>query len=178
MENQTLLILITVFIGLTAGAMLIQGLAIYGMYKRFQQLSARVEALTEDTRKKTQAITESLQQTIEMTRSFMDGVQKISENVISIAELVHGRLADLDRLVGESTTAVRRQVNRYQEVLDKAAGRMDQSLDIWYNSVISPAIELGALIKGIKTGFNFFLSRRAGARKSRAHNQPDEELFI
>jgi len=178
LENSTLLVLITIFIGITTCAMFIQGLAIFGMYKRFKQLSTRMEAVADDTRQKIQVLTESVRQALDSTQSIVEKARKTSENLLAVSETVKFRMADLDRLTEESAVKVRRQVYRFEQILDKSASRLDQTLDIWYNQVISPAMEIGAVVKGCKVGLNFFLSGRRRSRKFRPNSTPDEELFI
>jgi hypothetical protein len=172
---ETFSLLITLFLGIITFAMLLQGIAIFGMYRRFQTLSSRIEDLTEDTKNKTQALTESVRTAMDATLPIVESIQKVSERVAAIVETTRAGFADIDQFRAESTTALRRQVQQMEDMLDKNASRIDQTLDIWQTNVIAPALEIGALVKGVKTGLHFFLSSR---RKSGLRGIPDDDLFV
>lgn len=168
--------LTTLFIGITAFSFLLQSLAIFGIYSRLKQVSARVDDLSTDVKKKLAAVSESVQQSVEAIKPILEGFQKVNENLLAVSVLVRDRAVDLDRFVEETTNTLRAQLVRVDDVVDNTTARIEKVVDTWHRGVIAPAYELAALIKAFKTGFNFFFSRKEGRTPSR--NQPDDELFI
>jgi predicted nucleic acid-binding protein len=172
---ETFSLLVTLFLGIITFAMLLQGIAIFGIYRRFQTLSSRIEDLPEDTKKKSQVLTQSVRSTIDAVLPIVESVQRVSEKVVAISETTRAGFADIDQFRAESTATLRRQMQQMEEMLDRNAARLDQTLDIWQANVVAPALEVGALVKGVKTGLNFFLSNR---KKNRTHGFPEDDLFV
>jgi len=166
-----------IFVGITAFSFLLQSLAIFGIYNRLKQVTSRVDDLSSEVKKKLTAVTLQVQQTLDTAKPIIEGMQKINENLLSVTSLVRDRAIDIDRLAKETTETLRMQLARLDSTVDHATSRIQNVVETWHRGVIAPVYELSALVKGVRTGFQFFFSRRE-SRPSSSGRHSDEELFI
>jgi ABC-type transporter Mla subunit MlaD len=165
-----------VFVGITAFSFLLQSLAIWGIYGRLKQVTARVDELSGDVKNKLASVSENVQQVLNAAKPILETTQKLNENLVSVSAMVKHRAIDVDRFAQETTDTLRTQLARIDEVVDTTSRKIQHVVATWHQGVITPAFELAALIKGVKTGFEFFFSRKTGRTPSRS--QQDDELFI
>jgi ElaB/YqjD/DUF883 family membrane-anchored ribosome-binding protein len=168
MDQQTLLILMTIFIALAAIAMLVQAAMLIGIYrisKRTQEklvvLLPRIESLLESTR---EGVEQSRRQ-----------IQEISTHANAILESVRKQLAKVEEIVTDATSRARVQMDRAELVLDETMTRAHQTVAAVHESVMWPIRELHGIAAGVRAALEF-LAR--GGRPSVAQATSDEEMFI
>jgi hypothetical protein len=173
--SQTTEILLAVFAGLTALALLLQGIALIALARRLHDIKTGLDARSEKLTKQVDSIATQVEGLVAVLKSTAQKAHEIEENVAAITAVVHGRVVNLDSFLNEATDAARLQMARFQDIIETTSQRIDETIDTLQNSIIVPITEISAVIRGIRSGFDVLFGRRRLASR-RSHN--DEEMFI
>jgi hypothetical protein len=156
-ENiSTLLTVLTVFTGIVALVLLMQGIALVVLYRKLRELSVRLEAASATLAKQVE-------------------VQVVQESVSAITNVVHRRILDVDAFLAETTDTARLQIAKFQGVMDTTSRKIEETLDLLQGTVLTPIVEIQALIRGVRVGMEMLFGRRR-LPANRSHQ--DEEMFI
>jgi len=167
--------LLELFTAIVAASLLVQSLAIFGIYRSIRSLAARIEVVSLSLVKNVDALSEKVDQLLATIKGMADGMHSLQENLTSASAIIKKRVADLDSLLAEVTDAARLQVVRIQDIVDTASRRVEETIDVLQNSVLAPVSEVNAIVRGIKVGLDVLLRKR----KSPSSSTPqDEEMFI
>jgi hypothetical protein len=168
MDQQTLIVLMTIFVGLAAIAMLMQAAMLIGIYRVSKQtqeklfvLLPRIESLVESTR---EGVDQSRKQILEITT-----------RANAILESARVQLAKVEEVVTDGTSRARAQMDRMELVLDNTMTRAQETVAAVHESVMWPVRELHGISAGIRAALNFLAH---GRRPSVAQATSDEEMFI
>jgi uncharacterized protein YoxC len=173
--SQTTEILFAVFAGLTALALLLQGVALIALARRIQEIKAGIDARSDKLTKQVDSIVSHVEGLVAVLKSTAQKAHEIEGNVAAITAVVRGRVVDLDAFLNEATDAARLQMARLQDIIETTSNRIDETIDTLQNSIIVPITEISAVIRGIRSGFDVLFGRRK-LSSHRSHN--DEEMFI
>jgi len=168
---------LTVFIALTAIAVLLQAGVLVAMYAAMRKSSERMEALATEVKTKVFPVVEQMQELLAETRPHL---QMITANLEETSLLVKAQVQRSEAAVSDLVDRARLQVIRADELLSRTLDRVEQTSDIVHKTVISPVRQLSGLVQGITVGLEFLLgnrSRRNGRRDER-HGVPQDEMFI
>jgi len=166
---------LTAFTGIAALALLLQGLALWGIRNSLRTVSSRVETVTGDIQKKFESVATGLTELLAILKPLAQNLETIEHHVAATTETVHKRVADLDSFLEDTTDAARLQVAKIQDLVDTMSNRVEETFDFLQRGVRAPVTELSALIRGIKVGLDFFMR---GRRKPTRPSHQDEEMFI
>ncbi len=168
MDQQTLLILLVIFIGLAAISMIVQAGTLLGLFlvarafqKKFMPLMPDIEAVVRVTRR-----------TVERTEK---QVEKIGNTSGAIVDVTKQRIDKIDELLGDATTRAKVQMERAEMVLDDTMTRVQETVSIVQSGVVRPVREIYGLFAGIRTALAYL--GRSG-RATVDHATSDEEMFI
>ncbi len=167
--------LLVVFTGIVAVALLLQSLAIWGIYKYLRGLSSRLDRTISSLTKTTESISSNLTDLISTARNLAEKFHAIEESIGSTTEIVQKRIVQLDGFLEETTDAARLQVARIQEALDSASQRVEETFSVLHDRILAPVNELSAIITGIKVALDVLAGRR---RRPVNTSRQDEEMFI
>ena len=159
---------LTVFTGVVALALLLQSLAFVGLYRAVRNLSARVDVLSKNVMRDVNALTGDVSQVLATIKSVVEGIQ-------STSDIIRKRVIEVDFFIRQLTDTARLEVARIQDAVDTASREIEDTFELLHRSVIVPVREVTAIIRGLKTGLDFFL-RRANSPSGASHL--DEEMFI
>lgn len=173
--DHTLQILLALFTGIVAVSLLVQSLALLGLYRAMSQLSLRIDKLADDFTKKRDSLASKADQLLSSVHSFMTKLEGMQSNLTATTEIVQKRVAEFDAFAEEVTVAARQQVARIQSVVENASSRVEETFEILERRVIAPVNEVYAILTGVRTGLDVLLRRRRRPVNS-AHQ--DEEMFI
>jgi hypothetical protein len=121
------------------------------------------------------AISVKVNQLLVTIKGMVDGVHSLQENLTATSAIVQKRVAELDSFLAEITDVARLQVLRIQDVVETASSRVEETIDVFQNSILVPIAEVNAIVRGMKVGLNVLLRKR----KSPSSSTPqDEEMFI
>ncbi len=173
--SQTMEILFSIFAGLTALALLFQGIALVTLARRLQDIKTGLDARGEKLTHQVNVIAGQVEGLVAVLQSTAQKARDIEENIVAVTTVVRERVVDLDGFLEEATDAARLQMARLQDIVETTSKRIDETIDTLQNAIIVPITEISAVIRGIRSGFDVLFGRRRHSAQ-RSHN--DEEMFI
>ncbi len=175
MDQQTLLILLTIFVGVAALAMLIQMGMLIGLFLVARKLQTTVTELMPQINgiiavgKKTADVT---LRTVESTEKHIAKIGATSDTILDITKR---QVARIDEMLTDTTTRAKVQLERAEMVLDDSMGRAQETVSIIQRTILRPVREINGLVVGLRTSLAH-LGR--GSRPTVDHATADEEMFI
>lgn len=167
--------LLEFFTGIVALSLLLQSLALFGIYKSVRVMTSRIEVMSLKLSQNVDVLSEKVETLLSTVKGMADGVRSLQENLTSASLIVRKRVEELDSFVAEITSTARLQVLRIQDVVDTASRRVEETINVLQNSVIAPVTEAQAITRGIKVALDVLLRKRRGPSSSAPQ---DEEMFI
>jgi hypothetical protein len=166
--------IVSVFIVVTALAVVIQACILVGLYLTVRKTSKKVETLTAEVKTKAIPTMETAQA---MLVELRPRIADIVDNVDQSARMARAQMERLDATVSDVVDRTRLQVIRADELVNRTLDRVEETSDMVHKTVISPLRQLSGLMTGLSAGLEFFLGRKR--RQSRdGMGVPQDELFI
>ena len=168
MDINALVIVMTVFVIISAIALCVQAGYLFGMYRAMKTLQDRLTPLVP----KVESLVDSTRTTVDQSRQqIVDITTKANE----ILESTRSQLAMVEEVVADATSRAKVQMERVELVLDDTMSRAHETVAVFHTGIMRPLRELNGIAIGIKTAFAH-LTR--GGRPSVAQATSDEEMFI
>ena len=157
--------LLTLFVALTAIAIITQAGVLVGIYVMSRRLSDQVERFMKDTR-----------EMIVPIRSIAENLRIASANIVEIGLSARDQFRRVEAMVTDTGEALHVQLERFDRVSQNIMDRINETAEIVQDSVVRPAREVAAVAKGLTRGFGAFFFGRGRSTVDQARQ--DEELFI
>jgi hypothetical protein len=157
--------LLTLFVALTAIAIITQAGVLVGIYVLSRRLSEQVERFMKDTREMMVPI-----------RSIAENLRTASANLVEIGLSARDQFRRVETMVTDTGEALHVQLERFDRVSQNVIDRINETAEIVQDSVVRPAREVAAVAKGLTRGFGAFFFGRGRSTVDQARQ--DEELFI
>jgi hypothetical protein len=157
--------LLTLFVALTAAAVIAQVGVLVGIYVMSKRLSEQVERFMKETRELLVPIA-----------SITENLRTASANLVEIGLSAREQFRRVEAMVTDTGEALTVQLERFDRVSQNVMERINETAEIVQDSVVRPAREVAAIAKGLTRGFGTFLFRRSRSTVDQARQ--DEELFI
>jgi hypothetical protein len=157
--------LLTLFVALTALAVMTQAGVLVAIYIMSKRLSDQVERLLKDSRELMVPI-----------RSITENLRTASSNIVELGVSARDQFRRVEAMVTDTGEVLNTQLQRLDRVSQDVVNRIGETADIVQGSVIRPVREVAAVIKGVSRGFETFIYRRNRSTVDQARQ--DEELFI
>jgi len=157
--------LMTLFVALTAIAIITQAGVLVAIYLLSKRLSDQVERFMKETREMMVPV-----------RAIAENLRVASANLVELGLSARDQFRRVEAMVTTTGEALNLQIARFDRVSQDVIGRVNQTASIVQDSVVRPAREVAAFAKGISRGFGSFLFRRSRSTVDQARQ--DEELFI
>lgn len=168
MDQQTLLILLSIFVGISAIAMLIQAATLIGLFMVARTLQSKLVPIIPE-----------IEEIVGVTKRTVARVEKHVETIgatsAAILEVTKQRVGKLDELLNDATTRAKVQMERAEMVLDDSMTRVQETVSVVQSGVIRPVREIYGIFAGIRTTLSH-LGR--STRPTVDHATSDEEMFI
>ena len=164
-----------IFIGVASAAILLQALALLGIYRAMRTLSKRLDEMASGVVRDLNALATKADDVLVTVKSVGEGVNSLRQNVEKTLAIAHNRIESVDAFLGETTDIARLQIVRLQDAIDVSARKIEEVFDVLHSNILVPAMEVSAIVKGIRVGMDFLFKRQK--RPSRSFHQ-DGELFI
>jgi hypothetical protein len=168
MDHQLIDILLTVFVGLSAIAMMVQAGMLVGIYKssrvmqeKVVELLPRVESLVQSTRL---GVDQSRKQILEITTT-----------ANAILDSTRNQLVKIEGVVNDATGRAKVQMDRVEMVIDDTVTRAHQTVAAVHGGIMWPIREVNGIAAGIRAAMD---SLARGNRPSVSQATADEEMFI
>lgn len=167
---------LTVFIALTAVAILLQAGVLLAMYLTIRKTTERVEALATEIKTKVLPTVDEAQQ---MLKDVAPQVKIIVGNAEHATNVLRNQLERIDATVNDVVDRARLQIIRGDELLTRTMDKVEHTSDIVQKTVVSPVRQITGLVQGITVGLEYFFGRgrrNGGTRERRP--VPQDEMFI
>ena len=168
MDQNTLLILLTIFVALAAVAMFIQAVMLIGLYVVARKLQEKIMPIIPEVEK----VVGVVRGTIETVEKH---IEKIGATSGAILDVTKQQLVKVDELLSDASTRAKVQMERAEMVLDDSMTRVQETVSLVQRGVIRPIREVQGVLSGFRTALAY-LGR--GGRPTVDHATSDEEMFI
>lgn len=165
---------LTIFIAVTAAAVVTQMLilaAIFGILwrlsSRMQELQARAMPLIDDSKK----LATNVQTLLETARPKVD---VILDNASAISTTARDQAQKIDATLTAFTDRARLQGIRVDEMLTRTLDQVEHTSEKVQNSVLSPVKHLNGVLQGIGVGLETLFQKSRQPRNGRQN----DEMFI
>ncbi|HEX4167088.1 MAG TPA: hypothetical protein VHZ55_16610 [Bryobacteraceae bacterium] len=165
MDQNTLL---TIFVAVAAIALLIQAIALVGMFLVARDVKAKVFELWPQ-------ISEIVGIAKKTAAGAEKHVDKIGVTSAGILELTKQQVLKVDELLNDASTRAKVQMERAEMVLDDTMTRVQSTVSVVQRGVIRPIREVHGLVSGVRTAVQYF---GRASRSTVDHATSDEEMFI
>ena len=164
---------LTIFIAVTAVAVVLQAGVLLGMLLALRKTGARIEALAEEIRTKVLPAAEAAHSLlVELRPRIETAVANVSESTT----MIRAQLQRIDATVNDVVDRSRLQVIRADDLVSRTLDRVEETTELVHKSVVSPVRQLTGLIRGVTTALEFLTSAR---RRNRGGvTVPQDEMFI
>jgi hypothetical protein len=175
MDQQTLL---TIFIGFTALAVVIQMGILAAMFVSMKKTSARVEALVDELNRRGLPVLDAVHTILVESRV---NVGNITSNLAIATSDIKKQVAHMNEVLDDVVDRARLQVIRGDEIVGRTLDKVEETTEMVHSTVLSPVRRLSALMEGVSAGLEYFFSRRRDRRPSPREGvraEQEEEMFI
>jgi ABC-type transporter Mla subunit MlaD len=166
-----------VLVALTAAGFVLQGIALLLIATRIKATTTRTQKVLSDLERRGNQLMLQANVLLESLKPLAGVAKSVGANVTEIVEIARRRTGELDALVQEIMETVKVQTNKLDYVVTDTVQKFEQTTASIQRDVLVPTMEIASLIKGIRTGFDFFFSKKKDRSEVGAQAQ-DEEMFI
>jgi hypothetical protein len=165
---QILLVVMTVFVAISAIALIIQATMLYGMRKSALAVEQQVAKLTP----KMLALAESSHAAIDEARASIAEITGRSKDILDSTKRQLNRVEDL---LEDATNRARVQFDRAEMVVDDAMDRAQETIAVVHGGIMKPIREINGVAAGLRAAVHYFMR---GGRPNPDQVTADEEMFI
>jgi methyl-accepting chemotaxis protein len=177
--------LLTAFIAVTAAAVVLQMLILFGMFLAIRKITGRVEALADKVEDTTGIVQQKVLPLVDNAKAMQQQVQefittarpKIEKLVDNASEVSDSAKATVDRLnltVNDAIDRLRLQVIRGDEMVTRTIDRIEDTSDKVQHTVMSPVRQVSGIMQAISTGVGAYFNQQ----RRRRNGGPADEMFI
>jgi hypothetical protein len=156
--------LLTLFIALTALAIITQAGVLVAIYLTSKRMSEQLERFMKDTR-----------DMMAPMRTITDNLKTASANLVEIGVAAREQFRRVETMVTDTGDVLHMQLERFDRVSQDVAERINETAAVVQDSVIGPVREVAAIAAGVRGGFDALFRRQ---RSTVDQARQDEELFI
>jgi hypothetical protein len=164
---------LTVFVAMTAAAVVIQAGILFAIFLALRKTSGRLEALVEDVHTK-------VLPTAELAHAMMAELRpKIETAVTNVSEattVLRAQLQRVDATLSDVIDRTRLQVIRADDLVSRSLDRVEETTEMVHKTVVTPIRRLAGVIHGLTVGLEYL----TGGRRHRRERAPvpQDEMFI
>jgi hypothetical protein len=155
----------TVFVAVTALAVVGQAVALIAIFIQSKRLSRDVGRFMDETR-----------ELMVPMRIITENLRVASGNLVEIGIAVRDQFRRVETMITDTGAAIETQLGRFDRVGQEIAERISRTAGVVQDSFLRPVREVSALARGLGRGVETFLFRRP--RRPVDEARQDEELFI
>jgi hypothetical protein len=168
MDNTVL----TIFVVVTACAVLLQAGILVGMFIAMRKTSAKMESLAEEVKTKVLPAAELAQS---MMTELRPKIVTLVDNVSVSTTVLRTQMERMDATLTDIIDRTRLQVIRADEFVNSTMDKLEETREAVQRTVVSPVRHISGLMHGVTAGVEAFFSRR---RDRESVNVPQDEMFI
>jgi len=196
MNTDTILIVLTFFVAVTAVSFVAQAVALLRMAKTAKEMKERVDVLLPKAEKLIQTaegVVPKVEKLIQTAESVVPKAEKLintAESLVAdgrthiteitgraqeILALAHTQMTRVDELVSDASERAKFQMDRAETALDNTLTRVNDTVHSVQGTVMRPVRELTGVAAGLKAAVGHLLK---GNPANVAQVTTDEEMFI
>ncbi|MGH9354165.1 MAG: hypothetical protein ACRD2G_18705 [Terriglobia bacterium] len=168
--------LVAVFVVIAAVAIVIQMLVFLGLFLMARRIYKEARLFGETVRPSVDVVMRAFRDLAEIVSVSKESIKTVAGNASEVSQMVRGQAASLDAALSDIADRTRSQVERIDLLISSVISSIESAVSAVERTVVSPVQEMAALVKGVRTGLDFFLSRRRSPSVREATQ--DEEMFI
>ena len=168
MNSDILLFVMTLFVCISAVALLIQAGLLFGIYKSVKGVQTELTSVMPQVR----SIISKADDTIEQSRRH---VVEITAKANDMMDVGKAQLVKLDAVMTDASERARAQLERAEMVVDDTVTRVHQSVTAVHGGILKPVREIQGLAAGLRTAVAVLMR---GGRPSVDRATLDDEMFI
>jgi uncharacterized protein YoxC len=168
MNSDTILILLTVFVGMTAISFAAQAIAMMRLAKTTREMKDRVDAFLP----KAEKLIQTAESTLTESRA---QITEITTRANEILTLTQTQVVRVDELMSDAAARAKVQIDRAEMVLENTLTRVNDTVNTVHGSILRPVREISGVAAGVKAAVGHLLK---GAPANVAQVTTDEEMFI
>jgi hypothetical protein len=168
MDQQNLLLIMTIFVVVAAVALLIGTIALIAIFVTSKRTQDKITELMPTVSR----VLLSAELTLAETRTH---VIDIGAKTNSILDTTKVQVARIDELLNDASARAKVQLERAEMVLDDAMDKTQSTVGLIHRGIVTPIREVHGVLTGLRAAiFHLGRSRRPSVEKVTA----DEEMFI
>ena len=164
--------LLTVFIAVTAVAVVLQMAILAVMFAAMRKSSQKMEALAEEVKNKVLPTAELAHSMIAELRP---KIENVVDNVSVSTTVMRTQLERIDATLTDIVDRTRLQVIRADEFVTGTMDKLEETREVVTRTVVSPVRYLSGIAHGLSVGLEAFFGRRRGGD---GVTVPQDEMFI
>ena len=164
--------LLTVFIAVTAAAVVLQMLILAGMFYAMRKSSQKMEALAEEVKNKVLPTAELAHSMITELRP---KIETVMDNVSVSTTVMRTQLERIDATLTDIVDRTRLQVIRADEFVTGTMDKLEETREVVTRTVVSPVRYLSGIAHGVSAGLEAFFGKR---RSRNGGTVQQDEMFI
>ena len=168
MNSDTILILLTVFVAITAISFAAQAIAMMRLARTTREMKERVDAFLP----KAEKLIQTAETTLAESRT---QINEITTRANEILALTQTQLTRVDELMADATVRAKAQMERAESVLENTMSRVNETVNSVHGTILRPIREITGVAAGVKAAVGHLLK---GAPANVAQVTTDEEMFI
>ena len=169
---------LTIFIAVTAAAVVLQVFILLALYLAVRKLSARLESVVDETQSRVFPLLENAKSMQQDVKAFLEiSRPKIDVILDNAAHVTTTARADVERVqatVNDLLDRLRLQVIRADEMVTRTMDRVEETSERVQHAVTAPVRQVSGIVQGISVGVGTFFSYQ----KRRRNGGPSDEMFI
>jgi len=169
---------LTIFIGITAVAVLLQAGVLLGMFLAMRKLNAKLTAVVDETQSRVFPLLENakvmqadVKAILETTKPKLD---LILDNVAHLSTTARTDIERVEVTLNDILDRTRLQVIRVDEMISRTLDRVEETSEKVQHSVMSPVRQMSGIMQAISVGVGTFFREQ----KRRRNGGPNDEMFI
>ncbi|HOM99055.1 MAG TPA: hypothetical protein PLM33_02245 [Acidobacteriota bacterium] len=172
---MTLENLLLFFVGVTVLAIVLQAVAVCRTARVTRESVQQIRGMSEGLHKDVRELLGRIQILASDVEDLRRVLETLSRRAADAGERLDARVRDLESLARELSELGRREAAKIDQVVDETVERVRQTAGLLHDDVLRPLVEIGSLLKAVRTGLGYLFNRRgADGRESTRSN----DLFI
>lgn len=173
MNNPTWVL--TIFVGVTAIAFVLQLLVLYALKTAIEKSSERMENMANRMEKSAAPVIAAAGAILEDAEPKM---AEITSNLAEASSTIRANVANVAEATGEIMERARMQAARLDDLIHSTADKVEQTTDFLQNTVITPVRRVHAIVQAVNAGLSFLKRSRPAKKGPQLAAEEDEEMFI
>jgi len=169
-------ILLVVFVGISALALLLQSLSIWQAARSMTQMLHTLDRQSKELQQEASELIGGIQGIVESMAPLSRITENLKTNLDLISDMVKNRAQDLDKFVQEITEISREQSSKVNYVVNDTIQKFEQTTEMLHEDLLKPAVEIASFLKGIKAGLSYLFNKKSPPQSTKSY--PEEEMFI